>query len=138
MSELQNLRHTCTCTKHSKSQHHHSATEAYAMKSSGATVPARFYRLTNEHEQVNRLLYLYEKQLLAFKDVASLKYNSLNKLVELQRCESTSIRNRYVGENAKYTIPEVVKEMKEVFIKKLNNVESSCIDYLTHYSIDVN
>ena len=81
------------------------------MKLSGATVPAGFYRLTTEHEQaiVSAMRNVY---WLSKEDVASLKYNSLNKLVELQGCEC--IRNLYVGENAKYTSPEVIKEMQEV------------------------
>ena len=109
-SGCQNFR-TSDIQKHSKSRDHRSATEAYAMKLSGATVPAGFYRLTTEHEQaiVSAMRNVY---WLSKEDVASLKYNSLNKLVELQGCEC--IRNLYVGENAKYTSPEVVKEMQEV------------------------
>ena len=42
--------------------------------------------------------------------MASLKYNSLNELIKLQGCDSIS--HLYVGKNAKYTSPEVVKEMQ--------------------------
>ena len=52
----------------------------------------------------------YEKRLLlAFKGRCGF---SLNNLVELQGCEIIS--NMYVGKSAKYTNPEVVKEMQEV------------------------
>ena len=47
---------------------------------------------------------------LAKEDVASLKYTSLNELTKLQECDS--IPHLYVRENAKYTSPEVVKEIQ--------------------------
>lgn len=47
---------------------------------------------------------------LAKEDMVSLKYTSLNELTKLHGCDS--ITNLYVGENAKYTSPEVVKEMQ--------------------------
>ena len=53
---------------------------------------------------------------LAKEDVASLKYTctSLNALTKLQGCDI--ITHLYVGENAKYTSPEVVKEMQLALI----------------------
>ena len=42
--------------------------------------------------------------------MASLKYNSLNELTKLQGCDN--ITHLHVGENAKYSSPEVVKEMQ--------------------------
>ena len=78
------------------------------MKTSGATVTASLRRLTTINEEAV-LAALRNIYWLAKEDVASLKYNSLNELTKLQGCDSIS--HLYVGENAKYTSPEVVKEI---------------------------
>ena len=78
---------------------------------------------------------------LSKEDVDSLKYNSLNKLVELQGYES--IRNLYVSENAKYTSPEVVKEMQEVLSQCIKSdirdeiQKSPCFSIMIDESTDV-
>ena len=48
---------------------------------------------------------------LASEDIASLKYNSLNDLVTLQRC--STVKDLYVSENAKYTHHQIVEEMQQ-------------------------
>ena len=100
--------------KHARSKDHRAATESYAMKLSGATVSAGFYRITTEREEavIAAMMNIY---WLAKEDIASLKYNSLNSLLKLQGCDK--IANLYVGENAKYTSPDVVKEMQGVLSK---------------------
>ena len=97
--------------KHASSRDHRMATESYAMRLSGATVTAGFHRLTTEREEavVAAMRNVY---WLAKEDIASLKYKSLNSLVKLQGYDS--IQNLYVSENAKYTSPEVVREMQGV------------------------
>ena len=93
--------------------------------------------MTTEREQAiacaMRNVYWLSKE-----DVPSLKYNSLNKLVELQGCES--IRNLYVGENAKYTSPEVMQEVLSQCIKSDIRDEiqkSPCFSIMIDESTDV-
>ena len=96
--------------KHALGKDHRSEVEIYAMKSSEATVPIAFQRISDEREEAI-LAALKNVYWLAKEDVASLKYNSLNELVEIQSCKF--ITNLYVGKNAKYTSPDTVKEMQQ-------------------------
>ena len=84
------------------------------MKVSGATVTAGFQRINTEREEAV-IAALKNVYWLAKEDIASMKYNSLNSLVKLQGCDQ--IENLYVSENAKYTSPDVVKEMQGVISK---------------------
>ena len=95
--------------KHTRSRDHSAAAEAYLLKASGATVTSALSRVVslNEEAVIAAMKNIY---WLAKEDIASLKYNSLNELTKLQKCES--ITHLYVGENAKYTSPEVVKDMQ--------------------------
>ena len=95
--------------KHGKSRDHSAATEAYLLKSSGATVTHAVTRLTTMNEEAV-LAAMRNIYWLAKEDVASLKYNSLNELTKLQGCNA--ITHLYVGGNAKYSSPEVVTEMQ--------------------------
>ncbi len=62
------------------------------------SVAAGFLRLTTEREKAI-IAAMRNVYWLAKKDIASLKYKSLNSLVKLQGCDN--IQNLYVGENAK-------------------------------------
>ena len=95
--------------KHSRSKDHCLASEAHAMEHSGSTVTEAFTRMVDECEEAI-IATMTNVYWLAVEDIASLKYNSLNKLVKQQGCES--IGNLYLGENAKYTSPDVVSEMQ--------------------------
>lgn len=44
--------------------------------------------------------------------IASLKYNSVNELIQIQGCKV--ITNLHASGNAKYTSPDVVKEMQQL------------------------
>ena len=101
--------HVTDVQKHSHSKDHCLASEAYAMEHSGSVVMEAFTRIVDDHEEaiIAAMTNIY---WLAVEDIASLKYNSLNKLVKQQGCES--IGNIYLGENAKYTSPDVVSEMQ--------------------------
>ena len=95
--------------KHLRSRNHSTSTETYIMKKLGATVTTALLTLATVYEEavIAALRNIY---WLAKEDVASLKYNSLNELTKLQGCNN--ITHLHVGENAKYSSPEVVKEMQ--------------------------
>jgi hypothetical protein len=95
--------------KHSRSRDHAAAAEACLLKVTGATVTNALSKVMslNEKAVMAAMRNLY---WLAKEDVASLKYNALNELTKLQGCDS--IDHLFVGENAKYTSPEVVREMQ--------------------------
>lgn len=65
--------------KHGKSRDHSAATEAYLLKTSGATVKAAVQRLTTVNEEAV-MAAMRNVYWLAKEDVASVKYNSLNGL----------------------------------------------------------
>ena len=100
--------------KHASGRDHRAAVEAYAMKVSGVTVTAGFQRINTEREEAV-IAALKNVYWLAKEDISSMKYNSLNSLVKLQGCDQ--IEYLYVSENAKYTSPDVVKEMQGVLSK---------------------
>ena len=73
--------------KHSRSKDHCLASEAHAMEHSGSTVTEAFTRMVDECEEAI-IATMTNVYWLAVEDIASLKYNSLNKLVKQQGCES--------------------------------------------------
>ena len=118
--------------KHAQSRDHRLAAEAYAMKKSGVTVTAAFTKIIDLREEAI-LAAMMNVYWLAKEDIASIKYNSLNELVKMQGCES--IRNLFVGRNAQYSSPEVVKELQQAISQSIKNNIQKEIQNSPFYSI---
>ena len=91
------------------------------MEHSGSAVTEAFTRIVDECEEAI-IATMTNVYWLAIEDIASLKYNSLNKLVKQQGC--ASIDNIYLGENAKYTSPDVVSEMQSAISQTIKQKSS--------------
>ena len=115
MSGYKNYRVT-DVQKHSRSEDHCLVSEAHAMEHSGPMVTEAFTRIVDEREEAI-IAAMTNVYWLTIEDIASLKYNSLNKLVKQQGC--ASIDNIYLGENAKYTSPDVVSEMQSAISRTI-------------------
>ena len=96
--------------KHSKCNEHRFALEAVRLQESSNTVSDCVNRMSTRTE-VAVTCAMRNVYWLASEDIASLKYNSLNDLVTLQRC--SALKDLYVGENAKHTHHQIVEEMQQ-------------------------
>ena len=96
--------------KHSKCNEHKFALEVVRLQESSNTVSGRVNRMST-HAEVAVTCAMRNVYWLASEDIASLKYNSLNDLVTLQGC--STVKDLYVGENAKYTHHQIAEEMQQ-------------------------